>query len=243
MGVTKKDLENVARPSAKFMAVLDFLARLLRPIFRLGFIRRRLDKSVGGRVGAIARCAERGQHDKAAQLAIQALKEYRDQPAGNYSPSGRDFWWFFMKLAAESLEHCDDHAKWDELIELANSVSEPFEDNSAASYFLSFSRWNYNTGDYDTAIEFAEIAARTDETWAEPDFVLGRYRLAIGGGDAVEHLTRAIRKDHRILFRIASDEVCRQNPHIVQKLKELSKDRLVTVGDKPGNSERGGKDD
>ncbi len=119
------------------------------------------------------------------------------------------------------------------MIELAKNGVKPIQGYHVARSFLAFSRWKYMEGVSAAAIEFAEIAASADDTWAEPDFVLGWYRLVLGGGDAMNHLTQAVRKDHRILFRIANDPVCRRHPHIIQKLKNLSVDSIVTVRDRP----------
>ena len=235
MGVTKKDYEEISKSKsvARTLAIVKALAPLLRPLARLGFIKRRLDGTLGGRVGAISRCTTRGQHDKAADLAIKALKDYRHQPAGAWSLGGSDFWWMFMRLAAQSLEECGDQESWDQVIELAKNGVEPFQGYDAASSFLAFSRWKYKLGDYDAAVEFAKTAARADQTWAEPEFVLGWYCLVLGGGDAMTHLAEAVRKDQRFFFRIANDPQCRRYPHIIQRLKELSLDGIVTVGNVP----------
>ena len=146
-----------------------------------------------------------------------------------------------MRLAARSLEECGDQEKWSTLEEMARNGVEPFEGYEAAGSFLAFSRRKYDEGDYDAAIENAEAAARADETWAEPNFALGWYYLVLGRGDALEQFTQAIHKDHGILFRIANDSECRQHPHIIQRLKELSINGIVTIRDEPdtddGNSD------
>jgi tetratricopeptide (TPR) repeat protein len=238
MDHTKKELEDNWKSSAKTVAAVDALEPVLRPLirslWRIGFIGRFLGRTTGGRTGAISRYTKRGEHDRAADLAIEALKEYRHQPEGTWSPSGRDYWWMFMHFAARSLEECGDQEKRDQVIEMARNGVEPFHGYHVALSFLAFSRWKYREGDYDAAIEFAEIAANADETWAEPDFVLGWYCSVLGIGDAMKHLARAVRKDRRILSRIAQDPVCGRHPHIIQKLKNLSFDDDVTVRDRAG---------
>ena len=148
-----------------------------------------------------------------------------------------------MHFAVDNLDKCGDQEKMEEVIELARNGVEPFQGYYVARSFLAFSRWKYREGDYDGAIEFAESAASADDTWAEPDFVLGWYHLVLGGGDPMRHLTRAIRKDHRILFRIANDSECRKHPHIVQRLKDLSAAGIVTARDEPDVDDRGGSVD
>lgn len=236
MGLSKKELEESSKkfPSGRFQKFLELvLVPILRPIFNFKFIKRRLDRSIGGRVGTISRCAKKGLHDKAIAHAFDALREYRDNPGGKRMIGGGDFWWFFMSLATESLKHCTDQSKWEEAIELAESSRNPPEDYHAAQSYLAFSHWKYAMEDYDTAIKFAEIASRADSSWGEPDFVLGWYRLVLGGGDAMHHLTEAVRKDSRIFFRIANDPQCRQFPHIIQKLKELSAEYVVAGDGRP----------
>lgn len=240
MGLTKKDLEEYSEqlPSEKFLKILEWvLVPVLRALFKIRFIGRRLDRTVGGRVGTISRCANKGLHDRAVAHAFDALNEYRDIPDGKFMSSGREYWWTFMSLATESLQHCDDQSKWEEAIALAKASRNPPEDYDAAQSYLAFSHWKYAMEDYDAAIEFAEVASRADPSWGEPDFILGWYRLVLGGGDALHHLTEAVRKDSRIFFRIANDPECRQYPHIIQKLKELSAEYVVAGDGMPIDGE------
>ncbi len=85
--------------------------------------------------------------------------------------------------------------------------------------YLEFSKWSYQTQGHENAVKYAKISSRADSTWAESDFILGWYGLVLGIGNAETHLSHAIEKDPRILFRIASNDICQQYPHIVNKLK------------------------
>ncbi len=234
MSLTKKDLEDASKSTAKFMPALNVLARVLQPILRLGFLARPISRTRGGQVGAISRYAARGEHDRAADLAIEWLKDNRHRPPSTWKPSARDYWWLFMNFAAENLEICGDREKMEEVIEMARNGVEPFQGHYVARSNLAFSRWMYRAGDYQAAIEYAEIAAGADPAWAEPEFVLGWYCLILGG-DAMTHLTRAVQKDHQLIFRIAKDPECRKHPHIIQQLKELSVDEILTVRDAPAD--------
>lgn len=234
MNATKKELDAASKLSDRLMQVANVLSFLLRPFSRLGFLRRLAATTVGGRGGAISYHAKRGEHEKAAALAVDALKEYRHQAGGTAITRGADYWWLFMHFAARSLEECDDREKREEAIAMARNGLPPFRGHYVAHSFLAFSRWRYRDGNYDEAIEFAEIAVSADDTWAEPDCVLGWYYLVLGGGDPLRYLTRAVRKDPGMLFRISNDPECRKHPHIVQKLKDLSADAIVTVRDEPG---------
>ena len=234
MGTTKKEYDAAARESAKYIAMVQRLEPLIRPVFRLiirpEFIRRRFDGLAPARIGRISRLAARGEHIRAADLAIEALKEHRRRPKAFRSLTGTDYWWFFLLMAAENLDMAEDCERRAEVIALAQSVERPSEDHSGAACFLSFARWKYTEGAHEEAIAFAEIAVRADTTWAEPDLLLGWYRLVLGGGGALAHLESAVRKDPAIFFRIAKDPVCRRHPHVIASLKTISKDGLVTLG-------------
>ena len=242
MGLTKKDYEAVAQDHAGFFAFTKRLEVRLRPwllplarlITRPAFIRRRVYRWTPARIGRISGLRERGEHAKAAELAIKTLKEYRarslaKRPA-EAPASTPEYWWFFVHLAADCLKDLEDWHKRGELIALAESVERPQADFDAAASFLAFARWKDEVGDYEDARAFAEIAADADPTWAEPDFLLGWYCLTLGGGGALEYLKDAVRKDPQVYFRIASNPECRRYPHIVQSLKALSSESLVTTG-------------
>lgn len=239
MDLTKAEFDDVSKPTGKLIAFAGFLAPLLQPLLQHRFVSRLPGIRLGDEIGTILSRARSGAHGEAASLAMEALRRYRDPPPKEFFLTGHDLWWLFMYHAAYSLHELGDLEKRDELVEMAANGVEPFRGFHVAGSFIVFAHWKYEEGDYDRAIEFAKIAAEADETYAEADFRLGRYYLALGGGDATEQLGRAIRKDHRMFFRIANDPLCRQYPHIIQKLKALSADRIVTVGKKQDEEERG----
>jgi hypothetical protein len=102
---------------------------------------------------------------------------------------------------------------------MANGGIEPFKGYDVAYSYLEFSRWKYLENNYEDAVKYAEIASFADNTWAEPEFILGWYGLMLSTGNAENHLCKAIEKDQRVLFRIANDKICKQYPHIINKLK------------------------
>jgi len=236
MSLTARDHERILKGPGQARALYGIvkwvLVPLTRPLLRIGFIRRFLAGTRGGRFGAIFACQRRGEHDKAADLAIQALKAYRQRPKGPGRFMHHHYWWQFMRHGVTSLENSGNLDKRNLVIELATIGVEPFEGYDVACSFLVISRWKYREGVYNAAIGFAEIAARADDTWAEPDFILGWYCLKLGEGDAMEHLSRAVRKDQRILLRIANDPVCGRHPHIIQSLNTLVADDPVTARDR-----------
>lgn len=231
VNLTARDREKILRKPSKVGVVLMVLVRVLKPVLwpltQIGPIRRYLGGTIGGRFGSIYGCQKRGDHAKAADLAVQALKKFRYQRPGVVVLGGADFfWWQYMYAAVVSLDKLEDQDQRDELIELARNGIEPFEGYDVAYAFLTFARWKYQQRDFDTAIEFATVASKADATWAEPDFFMGWFCLALGRGDAMAHLSLAVDKDPRILERIVEDTVCRQHPHIIEGLRKISRDDL-----------------
>ncbi len=225
--LTKKELDESAGLGAKLWPFILILARILQPVMSIGFVKRSIERTTANRIGQSGRYAESGKHVLAANLAIEWLRENRHETRSRGVMSVQDRWWFFMDLATRSLAHGDDHEKWDEVIGLGRNGPEPFRGYFVARSFAAFSRRMCKTENYAEAVEFAERASRADETWADPDFLLGWYALVLGGSDPMEHLTRAVEKDPGIVFRIAQDSVCRNHPHIIQKLKELTAEQAA----------------
>ena len=98
----------------------------------------------------------------------------------------------------------------------------PFDRYSLTQSHPGISRWKYRIGGHDAAVEFADTAARADATWNELDFGLpgcGRRRR-LGAPDT-------------------GDPLCRQHPHIIQNLKELSAEEIVAVRDEPDTDKDG----
>lgn len=124
-----------------------------------------------------------------------------------------------MKYGVDSAKMIENDELREKLIEFASTGMEPFGGYDVAYSFLEYSRWKYQVNNIEDAVKCAEVASKADSTWAEPDFVLGWYGLLLSTGDAEEHLSRAVEKDQRILFRIANNDVCKQYPHIIDKLK------------------------
>lgn len=227
---TKQDFDAVSPETAKMRRYVEAAELILKPLVRLLFrippIGRALDRTVGGRMGAIARCKERGDHGRAVDLAFETLQseEYRHGPHfGRIGPAPPAFWWTFLVAALHSLEQLDDPAKWEEALELARDRDEPPQGYEIAQCYAAFARWKGRMGDHEAALDLAETARRADGTWAEPELLVGWLRLALGGGDPLPHLTAAVRRDPGTLSRITKDPLFRQRPDIIARLKEIAK--------------------
>lgn len=238
MDPTKAEMERASVLADKLLPALDFLGWLLRPLFRCRPLRSKVAKTWGGRVGVISRHAAQGDNETAAALAIQAAKDCRQGSRSDWRASGRDHWWFFVRLAAGSAGRCGSSRLKQEVIQLAGVESEPARGLNAAEAFLEFARWAYDEGELDAAIAYAEQAAAADESWGEPDFMLGWYRLASGDGEPLRHFARAVGKDPGLYFQIAKDPLCKSHPHLMQALRSLSAPHLVAPGQDPVEAER-----
>ena len=206
---------------------IEALANLLRPIFRGKWVSRQIQRTTSGRIGAISGLGERGRNGEAARRAIELLEGLRDLPSGRLIMSGRDYCWLVTDLAAQNLAQVQDPVLWNRLIALATDGVVPISGYSAASSFLHFARWKLSAGETDAARRYIEIASGADYTWAEPDFLIGWMWLVHGGGDPIEPLARAIRKDPGILARIVDDPVCGRQPHIVHTLQRRAAEPIV----------------
>ncbi len=227
MDPTLRDLEKIPRWFDRLLRIMPVMLWAFRLPARWGPLRRMIQRSTGGRVGAISGLAGRGEYGEAARRAIELLEELRHQPSGRVFVTGQVYCWFVTQLATRSLAQADDPVVWDKLIALATDGVVPVGGYCAARAFLDFARWKLHTGEPDAAREFAEIASGADDTWAEPDFFLGWMRLVYGGGDPIEPLARAIRKDPAMLARIIDDPVCGKRPHMVHTLQRRAAEPIV----------------
>ena len=145
-----------------------------------------------------------------------------------------------MIKAVDALEQCDDNELKAKVIYLAKEGLRPFEGYDVAYSHLAFSRWKAREGNHDAAIAFAKTASKADDTWGEPDFVLGRYALALDIGNSMVHLERAVTRDPSIYFRISRDEICRRYPHYLARLRDLCMRRGLTVDSDEWTESTGG---
>ena len=220
MTLSSKDLEEIKYKRVKENWFIKLLVLLAKLIGKIPYVRNKLNESEGGLSGTMFRCQADGDHAEATRIGIFALEKFRHKK--NWLTPGMEHhsWWSFMRHASESAGQTDDDMLKQKLIALAKDGIEPFEGIFVAKSFLEFSRWNYRAEKYDKAIEYAEVASQADNTWAEPDFLLGWYGLLLSTGNAEKYLSQAIEKDERILFRIANNDICKQYPSIIKKLKQ-----------------------
>lgn len=220
MSLTSKDIEEIEREPFKEPRFTGFFASIIRLLMKIPPFKKAISESVGGLSGSIFRYWESKDYEKATKIAIHALEKYRYKKSKITPYMDHHHWWRFMKHGVDSAKHIEIEELRNKLVDYANTGIEPYEGYDVAYSYLEFSRWMYQLEDYSAAIKYAEVASTADKTWADPDFILGWYSLLLGKGKAVEHLSRAIEKDKRVLFRIANNDVCKQYPHILNNLKE-----------------------
>lgn len=219
MPLSSRDIENIHSQPSKEPAFGNIFLAFFRLLSKIPFISDFFMETSGGIAGRIFRFQAHDKHHAAAELAIHALNKFRNKKSLFLKNMEHHDWWGFMKYGVESARTLDDNELREKYIDLANNGIEPYEGYDVAFSYNEFSRWKYDTDDYDAAFKYAEIASNADKTWAESEFLLGWYSLLLGRGNAEQHLSRAIEIDKRTLFRISNNEVCKQYPHIIKKLK------------------------
>lgn len=220
MSLNSRDIEEIQRKPFKEPRFTGFFLSLVRLLMKVPPIKKAIAESAGGLSGSIFRYWDAKNYEKAAEIAIYALEKYRNRTSKLMPYMDHHNWWGFMKHGVDSARYVENDELRKKLIEYAEAGIEPYEGYDVAYSYLEFSRWMYQAEEYDSAVKYAEIASAADKTWAEPDFILGWYALLLSRGSAEEHLSKAIEKDHRVLFRISNDDVCKQYPHILNQLKE-----------------------
>jgi len=237
MSLTSKDIEAIKSKPFKEPRLTKTLLAVLRPLVKIPPIKKLIAESAGGLSGRIFRLQEKKEYEEATQVAIYALVKYRNKKSRFLPFMDHHNWWQFMKYGVDSASHMNNENLREKLVTYANAGIAPFEGYDVAYSYLEFSRWRYYAHNYDEAIKYAEVAAVADKTWAEPDFILGWYGLVLNNGNAEKMLIRAVEKDPKMLFRIVNNDVCKQNPHIISKLKSKYH-RLEAVSDTATRNEK-----
>lgn len=219
MSLKRRDIEGIEQEPFKEPPFTNFFVGVLRFILKVPILKKRLRESIGGLSGRIFRHWENNEYEEATDVALFALEKYRNKKSKLLPFMLHHHWWRFVKHGVDSATKTESSEKRKKLINFANSGIEPFEGYDVAYSYLEFSRWEYVNKDYETAEKYANIASQADNTWAEPDFILGWYSLVLGSSDAEKHLSHAIEKDHRVLFRIVNNDICKQHPQIISNLK------------------------
>jgi len=229
MSLTYRDVESIDKKPFKEPRFTKFFMVLLRLLKKIPVFRKYASESYGGLEGAIFHCWDRGDYDRATRIAIFGLKKHRNRKGKILPPEiYHGYWWTLMKIGADSARHISNAHLKKSIIDQANLGIEPFEGYDVAYSFLEFSKWKYEEKNEKEAIEYAMLASNADETWGEPDFILGWYALVLGHDGAECHFDKAIEKDLRKLGQILDNDVCKRFPGIIANLESKYSIQVVT---------------
>lgn len=232
MSLTSRDVEEITNKSSKEPRFTSFFVALLRLLEKIPAFRKHSAESYGGLHGAIYHNWDRGDYVKATRIAIFGLKKHRHKKSRFLPPAiDHSYWWSLMRDGADSARHISNSELKETLIDQALLGPKPFEGYDVAFSFLEFSKWKYEERNEEKAFEYAALAANSDTTWGEPDFILGWYALVLGRDGAEGHFDKAIEKDLRKLAQILDNDVCKGFPEITSSLK--SKYSIQGVADDP----------
>ena len=220
MPLTSRDMERIQNQPFKEPWYLKILSFFFKVIYFIPWVKKKSRCSMGGLSGRIFRSQDAGDYKQATQIALFAMERFRNHKDKWVPGMEHHNWWHFVRHACDSVTNVDDQDLKEKIINEALNGIEPFKGYDVSFSFLQMAKWRYSEGEYDEAIKHAKTAAEADDTWAEPEFILGWFGLATGKVDPMPHLSTAICKDRRILFRIANDKLCKDHPQIIVKLKK-----------------------
>ena len=219
MPLNRNDHKEIEGQDIKTPPFTNFLVSVLRYATRFPIFKKYLSESIGGLNGRIFKHWENHEYENAIEVAIFGLEKYKNKKSKILPFMIHHHWWSLMKNGVYSAEQSEKLSSIDRLIEIGVTGIKPFEGYDVAYSYLAFSRRMYGLNKVKMAKQYALTASEADNTWAEPDYLLGWYATVFGEGEAEPHLFRALERDSTIFFRIASDPVFREHPSLVSKLK------------------------
>lgn len=170
------------------LPILRLLCRLIPPL------RRAINDTSAGRMGAAFRTRDRGDHQGAFVQAMDGLARCRfatDQQRGEFMADLN--WWSFLDLAAREAQHLGEA----ERVQVAQALdSAPAPGGMlAAACMCRVARWRWTAGDRERAILLARQAILADSSSVDGHVLLGWYGLVTGRFDPLPHLREALRVD------------------------------------------------
>jgi len=148
---------------------------------------------------------------------LECLSESLDYLKKPNSKGDQLLWWEFASFAILSTAKLQDRDAYNELVILLADREIPSNKRSVAESLTKLSMLGYFFQDKEGMLKLAEQAKKADESWAEPEFLLGWYQLP--SMDSVTHLKNAINIDSEYLSRIKSDSTCLKYPEVIEQLK------------------------
>ena len=210
---TKKErfFDRFRRP--KLRHILSLLKQMLPiPSYLLDY--------TGPYLVTVTRLMQDKKYGEALALSRQGLRKCDE--LGDAKRRSR--WWQFLSCAVYCAEVLDREDERGRLLSLGEARQGRDKGRDVAYCFSHFSRWKYAAGDYDKAMEYAEVARGADSTFAEAHFLLGWYALFVRESDPIDHFRAAFENDGAYLARIVHDPEIMNFPHLRAQLR---KPRLV----------------
>lgn len=151
-----------------------------------------------------------GNYKMALKLALVGLEKTK----GMESKNDQWQWWEFMKLAIDTGIKLNNESDYEAVKQYALTDYSP-SSREVAKYYLRLSMLGFNFNDK-AIVDLAEMALKADESWGEPEFMLGWYMLKENIDAAISHFKKAIEKDASYKERIREDEVCNRYPQVAE---------------------------
>jgi len=126
-------------------------------------------------------------------------------------------WWEFMKLAIDAGVKLNNEPDYEAVKQYALTGDHTPSGREAAKYYLRLSMLGFNFNDK-KIVDLAEMALKSDESWGEPEFMLGWYMLKEDIDAAIPHFKIAIEKDASYKERIREDEMCNRYPQVAEAI-------------------------
>jgi len=214
--------KSMARHSRSWTGFANAVAFVVVPVMRLVCrvfppLRRAVNNTAGGRMGAVFRSRDRGDHRGAFSAAMEGLVRCSLATEKQRAAFMTDFyWWMFLDLAATEAEHLGDV----ERAQVAEVLRAPPAPGGmlAAKCFCRVSVWQWKAGDRDGAVRLARQAVLADGSWVHTHVLLGWFGLVSGEFDPLPHLREALRVDPSCAEAIRSNSDLSAAPGLLRSL-------------------------
>jgi hypothetical protein len=195
-----------------------WLVTVAHPVIRVAFklfpsVRARIANTLPGRAGTVIGLLQRKQYAEAYQRAFDGAQYCESQRSASDAQMP---WWSFMKFAAQSASELGDTERQAVLARLG-SAPEPGGLEEAHTLHI-VSRWRWQSGARDGAIEFARRAVLADPTWPQGHILLAWYGLVSGKFDPLPRLREAVRVSPSCLEQIRANTEFAKFPELLAAL-------------------------
>lgn len=191
---------------------MDKLIRLvIHIITHLPVIGKRLRTSTSYALGQIGGAYSFGDYRKCFELAHSYLSEMKGA-----ADTDKLIWWEVFRYATLSAAKLQGKSEYCHLGELLENGYDLINERIVAETLVKLSMLAFYFHDKVGMVKYAELAAHSDNSWGEPDFLLGWYQLP--SDDSVSFLKKAIKKDKSYLDRIKTDAECLKYPELIEEI-------------------------